>query len=569
MKLATRDENLNLIGILRHHLPKAFPALGSTLSADEQRQLDEARDKLLSELVLGHGSETRKAAFASDVPTIEGFFSGYQARSAIAWLGIAILVAVIIEKRCQGHLHRGSAPQPTREEYFSYAAPRLKIEASMLANLYKEGSTFEDQKHLLFSGTGGVPGLTLDFIAQNRTKLLDLTEAVINHGQRQALLHFREDTCRDFAHWAKYTAPTNSSSADKTTPELTEEQKATIEARKAAAKTRAEARRKTMAERQVAIDAEVAALSEDEKFIIRTFQLGMHPFMATAPVGRPQFLDELPARLVANRERLQGEVDAHTPRRTFDPSDSVNLADDLGGILSVLEAEERISAAVTSLAERKRTVCILAYRLHNEPALIQQWQALSYTSLQAYAEARLGMGPEIYRYAKIGRALFLYHYLIADLPNNTSEGFFQKLEHVESALLTHKGDSALVEHALRTLTPEDFKEFSRNPDFKEPEFPRTVTRDDLNKAYLYRSQMRHQRIHGHGTAMRLVALTDRDEQRYVYAIFAQMEAELATQAAATPPIPAGVPIQIQAPVEKPDTVDAEATLEYEVMEEVA
>jgi hypothetical protein len=189
---------------------------------------------------------------------------------------------------------------------------------------------------------------------------------------------------------------------------------------------------------------------------------------------------------------------------------------------------------------------------------------MGFTSLQAYAEARLGMGPEIYKYAKIGRALFLYHYLIADLPNNTSEGFFQKLEHVELALQTHKGNAVAVEHALVALSPEDFKEFSRNPDFKEPEFPRSVTQADLNNVYLYRGQMQHQRLYGHAPAMRLVALTDRDEQRYVYTIFAQMEAELAAQAAATPFIPASEPITLPASVEEPSTVGVDATTEYAI-----
>jgi hypothetical protein len=529
MKLPTQDDALNLVGILRHHLPKDFPATGATLSAEEQRQLDTAKDKLLTELVLGHGNETRTAAFASEVPVIEDFLSGYRARSAMAWLGIAFLVYVIIDKRCQGHLAPGSTPQTPREEYFSYAAPRLKIEASTLSNLYKEGATFEDQKRLLQGGSGGVPGLSLDVIAQNRTKLLDLTEAVMRHGQRQALLHFRDDSSRAFAQWAKYSAPTSSSVSDTATSEQTEEQKAKTEARKAAAKARAAERRTTIAARQAAIDAEAAELDDEGKFVIWTFQVGMVPFPAEAPKGRPQFLNELPSRLIANRERLARELRASTPCRAFDPNDSVNLATPaLWDISSVLEAEERISSAVTSLAEHKRTVCILAYRLHNEPELIEQWRALHYDNLQAYAEARLGIGPEIYKYAKIGRALIRYHYLIADLPDHDSEGFFKKMEHVERAIQTRKGDSAAVERALITLSPEDFKEFSRNPDFVEREFPRLVTQAQLDQVYEYRSSMRHMRAHG--AVLRLVALKDQDESRYVYRIFAQMEAELAAQA---------------------------------------
>jgi hypothetical protein len=257
----------------------------------------------------------------------------------------------------------------------------------------------------------------------------------------------------------------------------------------------------------------------------------MVPFIAEAPLGRPQFLDELPSRLVSYRESLEREVDARTPRQVFEPSDSVNLTDGLGNISSVFEAEERITLAVTSLAEHKRAVCILAYRLHNEPALIQQWQNLGYKSLQSYAQARLGIGAEIYRYAKIGHALIRYHYLIADLPDHDSEGFFRKMEHVERAIQTRKGDSIAVEHALITLSPEDFKEFARNPDFVEREFSYPVTQAQLDQVYEFRSSMRH--LRAHGAVLRIVAVRDRDESRYVYRVFEQMEAELAAQAAIT------------------------------------
>ncbi|HET6456439.1 MAG TPA: hypothetical protein VFI02_18705 [Armatimonadota bacterium] len=528
MKLPTQDDALNLVGILRHHLPKDFPALDAALSAEEQRQLDTAKDKLLTELVLGQNGETRKAVFVASVPVIEGFISGYRARSAMGWLGIAFMIYIIVDKALFAQ-HDGFTRQSSREEYFTYASPRLRFSASELSNLYKEGSTFEDKKFLLLGGTGGIPGLTLDFVAQNRTKLLDLTEAVVRHDQRQALLHFRDDSSREFAQWAKYTAPTSSSAQDATTPEETAEEKAKTEARKAAAKARAAERRKTIAARQAEIDAEVAELSDEEKFVIRTFQSRMVPFIAEAPQGRAEFLDELPSRLVSYRESLEREVDARTPRRAFDPNDSVNFADGLGKVTSVFEAEERITAAVTSLAEHKRAVCILAYRLHNEPALIQQWQALGYHNLQDYAEARLGIGPEIYKYAKTGRALIRYHYLIADLPDHDSEGFFRQMEHVERAIQTHKGDSLAVEHALITLTPEDFKEFARNPDFVERKFSHPVTQAQLDQVYEFRSSMRH--LRAHGSVLRLVALRDRDESRYVYRVFEQMEAELAAQAA--------------------------------------
>ena len=95
---------------------------------------------------------------------------------------------------------------------------------------------------------------------------------------------------------------------------------------------------------------------------------------------------------------------------------------------------------------------------------------------------------------------------------------------------TRKGDSAAVERALITLSPEDFKEFSRNPDFVEREFlAGSSTQAQLDQVYEFRSSMRHMRARG--AVLRLVALKDQDEARYVYRIFAQMEAELAAQAA--------------------------------------
>ena len=556
MKLPTQDDALNLVDILRHHLPKDFPAIDATLSTEERRQLDIAKDKLLSELVLSTSGTTSKAVFASDVPTIEVFLSGYKASSAMAWLGIAFMVFIVIDKNLHAQ-HDNFTRKTSREEYFAFLAPRIRFSASELSNLYKEGSTFEDKKFLLLGGTGGVPGLKLDFIAQNRTKLLDLNEAVIRHDPRQALLHFRDDPSREFATWAKYTAPISSSTADTATPEETEEQKAKTEARKTAAKARAAERRKTIAARQAKIDAEVAELSDEEKLVIHTFQSRMVPFIAEAPLGRPQFLDELPSRLVSYRESLEREVDARTPRQVFEPSDSVNLTDGLGNISSVFEAEERITLAVASLAEHKRAVCILAYRLHNEPALIQQWQNLGYKSLQNYAQARLGIGAEIYRYAKIGHALIRYHYLIADLPDHDSEGFFRKMEHVERAIQTRKGDSIAVEHALITLSPEDFKEFARNPDFVEREFSYPVTQAQLDQVYEFRSSMRH--LRAHGAVLRIVAVRDRDESRYVYRVFEQMEAELAAQAAITI---AEKPVMDAVLVEEIAAEEAEGAVEY-------
>jgi hypothetical protein len=527
MKLPTQDDTLNLVSILRHHLPKDFPALDATLSADERRQLDNAKEKLLSELVLGQSRDARDALFASNTKDFEEFMSGYHARSAMAMFGVAYMVFVIIDKKLHSQ-HDGFSQETSREEYFTYAAPRLKLTASDLSNLYKEGWTFENQKFLLLNGTKGVPALALEDIARNRTKLLDLQEAVIRHGHRQALLHFRDDSCREFSQWAKYSAPSGSNEPGSSTPEQAMKQKAKAEARKAAAKARAEERRKTLAARRAEIDAEAAELSEEEKLIIRTIQSGFAPFIAEAPRDRPQFLDELPLRLVAYREKLERETDLRTPRRDFNREDSVNLVDKLGKVTSIFEAEERIADAVSSLAERKRVVCIIAYRLHNEPALVREWQNLGYGSLQEYAKARLNIGPEIYRYAKIGRALIRYHYLIADLPDHDSESFFGKMEHVERAIQTHKGDSSAVEHALIALSSEDFKEFSRDPDFKEKEFSYPVTRAQLDQVYEYRSSMRH--LRAHGAVLRIVALRDRDDSRYVLRVFEQMEAELAAQA---------------------------------------
>ena len=564
MNLPTNDEQLNLVTILRHHLPTAFPDSTSGLSPDQRRQLDDAKDQLLAELVLGHDELTRQAVFSSKVEDLEGFLSGYHARSAMAWLGIAFLVFIIIDKMLHGQLH-GCTPETTREEYFSRAAPRLKIEASTLSNLYTEGRTLEEQKFLLLNGTGDVPAVSLDFVAANRTKLLHLTEAIQRHSHREALLHYRDDNSRDFSKWARYATPQQSSStAAELTPEQLAEEKAKSEARKALNKARAEARRKKAAERQAAIDAEVATFTDDDRFVVRTFQSGMVPFIAIAPVGRPQFLDHLPERLVAYREHLNHERDRDTVRSDFDPSDSVNLAHTLGNIGSIFEAEDRITSAITSLAEGRRTVSVLSYRLHNEPALIEQWTKLGYHSLQAYAEARLGMGPEIYTYAKIGRALLTFRYLIADIPDHDSEGFFKKMAHVERAIQTYKGDSIAVRQALITLSPEDFEDFAKNPDFKERQFSRPVTQTQLDQVYSYRSMMAHYRVYGHIEAMRLVAVLDQDESRIVNHVFQEMEAEFAAQAAASPLIPASEPITFPAPVEEPDTVGADATIEYAI-----
>lgn len=528
MKTFQQDDGLSLSSILRNHLPARFPTLDSNLSSDEERQLNAAKDKFLTELILGQDAEARTAIFASDVATIEAFMVGYHARSAMAWLGIAFMVFVIVDKVLHAQ-HEGLTKETTRAEYFSYIAPRLKLEPSLLSNLYKEGCALEEHRRTLLGGTGSVPGVDLDFVARNRTKLLDFTEAVCRHDHEQALCHFREDTSRDFAAWAKYAAPIGSINADETKPELTEEQKARAEARKDEALARAAKRRETLAARRAAIEAEAAELPDEEKFIIRTLQSGMVPNIAVAPEGRPQFLDELPARLTTYRNSLDREVDARTPRGTFNPADPVNLAAGLGKVSSVFEAEERIGAAFTSLAERKRVVCILAHRLHTEPALISEWQALRFKSLQAYAKARLGMGAEIYRFAKIGRALMRYHYLVADLPDHDSESFFLKMEHVEQAIKTWKGDSLAVGRALNTLSPEDFKEFSRNPDFKAREFSMPVTQEHLDQVYEFRASMRH--LRACGSVVRVVALFDKDEARYVDRLFGQMEAEVSAREA--------------------------------------
>ncbi len=230
---------------------------------------------------------------------------------------------------------------------------------------------------------------------------------------------------------------------------------------------------------------------------------------------------------------------------------------------SVLEAEERICSAITSLAEHRRTVYILSYRLHNEPELITQWRALGYDNLQQYAKARLGIGPEIYKFAQIGRALLCFHYLVADLPDHDSEGFFQKMAHVERAIKTHKGDSLAIEHALIVLSPEDFKEFSQNPDFQEREFPRSVTQAQLDEVYVFRSSMLHMRAHGAG-AVRLVALVDQDEARFIHILYDEMEAELAAKAAATPLTAPAEPVMISVTAEEPATADAEDAIEYAV-----
>jgi hypothetical protein len=554
MKLQSGDEALDLVNILRHQLPKGFPGSGSNLSPDEQRQIDDAKNKLLAELVLGHDERTRQAAFATKVEDIERFIAGFHTRSAMTWLGVAFLVFIIIDKKLHAQLHE-CTPQTTQEEYFSRAAPRLKIEASMLSTLYTEGRTLEEQKQLLFCGTGDVPAVTLEFVATNRTKLLSLTEAIRRHSHREALAHYRDDTSRAFSEWAKYSTPEPSSNAaDELTAEELAEEKAKAEARKATNKARAEARQQKAAECQAAIDAEVATFSEDDKFVVRTFQSGMVPAIATAPVGRPQFLDQLPERLIAYRARLNREVDEHTVRADFDPEDPVNLVDGLGNTGSIFEAEARIMAAHTTLAKDKRMVSVLCYRLHNEPALIEQWTKFGYHSLQAYAKARLGMGPEVYTFAKIGRALLQFRYLIADLPDHDSESFFKKIVHVERAIQTHKGDVGPVRHALITLSPADFEDFSKNAGFQERLFERPVTQAQLDQVYGFRAQMAFNRTYGHGDAMMLVALIDQDESRFLHVIFDEMEAELAAQAAIT--------LADRQAIDAAPAEEAEAAVEY-------
>ena len=269
--------------------------------------------------------------------------------------------------------------------------------------------------------------------------------------------------------------------------------------------------------------------------VVRIIQAGYVPFIATAPKGRAFFLDHLEERLAGYRDKLTRQVADSLVRSDFDPSDPVNLHDGLGSIGSIFEAEDRIRAANLTIAEGKRTVYHLCFRLYNEPDLIAQQRELGFTSLQDYSEARLDIGSEVYAYAAIGRALVKYRFLVADLPDHDSDAFFKKVAHLERAVQTHRGNYAAIRHAITTLGPKDFKSFSANADFTERQFQQPVTPEQIEQAHDFFMTMRHNRLYGHAEAMKLIALYDRDESRIVYWIFRDLEKELA---AGTLPIPA-------------------------------
>ena len=86
-----------------------------------------------------------------------------------------------------------------------------------------------------------------------------------------------------------------------------------------------------------------------------------------------------------------------------------------------------------------------------------------------------------------------------------------------------------------------------------------MTEAQLTQVYSFRSMLTHNRIYGHGAAMKLVAVLDQDESRVVHWIFAEMEAELKAQAAITL---ADRPAVDAVPVEKVATEEAKAPAEY-------
>lgn len=538
MTLPKMDETLALVEILKRELPVDATIQGSVRSSDDERRLRDVQDRLLAELAITHDERTREAILTNDLSFIESLIKADKKRSDLAMVGVAGLVYTIVSKKLFKDLYLCRS----QEEYFSRAAPRLKLKATTLHNLYVQGLVIEENAFLLMNGYAGVPGVDIQFIAANRTKLLDFTEALSKNDPREVLAHYREDNVREFARWAKYGAPAEAAGSGSSSAEdraATDAEKA--KARKAKAQAKADAKRRKIQERQARIDAEVARMSEDELTVIRIYQSGNVPYIVMPPKGRAFFLNTIEERLEAYREGQSRDLAARLQHEDFDPEDPVNLGDGLGRLSNIYDIEERIMEAMSSQAEGKRLTCVLLYRVYNERPLVEQWTGLGYRSFQSYAEDHLGLGSEVYDLAKVGHALLKYRYLIADLADNESDNFFKKLVHLDAAIQTYRGDIVIIRQALDTLDPEDFADFAKNSDFKVRQLDRSVTAELIERAHEFFAMMNHYRHYGHVEAMKLVSLMERDESRIVHRIFREMEAELAAGTLSVPADPSEAP----------------------------
>jgi hypothetical protein len=552
------DRSLDLVQLLHLELPVDFPADGSSLTPDQERQLAEAQTRILSSLVIGHDERTRSSFFSSSISVIEGFIKGILARTEMLMLGIAYLVYHVVDAR----LYRKVYGCTSKAEYFQRTSLLDIYSASTLENLRVQGFVLEDFQFVLMSGSHGVPPFSLEFIASRRTMLLDFPKAVQLFQPRRALEYFRDDDQRTFSERVKVASlgkpATDASTGDGQQPAASPADDVdAAKARTAAAKARSEERRRIAAERQAEIDDEVAAFSVDDTAVVHAFQAGYVPHVAMAPDGHPDFLDSIEDRLVAYRDRMNREVAeriGHDP--SFDPENPIDLRDAPGRLSNIFEIEARIHAANASVAEGNRTYYGLMWRLYNEKPLVEQWKALGYLSFEKYSAERLGIRSGAYTDVEIGRVLLKYRHLIADLPNRDAKALFPMLANLEHAIVTHRGDYLAVAHAISTLGVGKFKDFAKDASYIMSLYARPVTRAMLEDLYSYRSMLAHYRERGH--AVKVVALYERDEQRIVDRLFREMLAELDKQA---PEMTAAL---MEEASEEP-TVDAKVSAEDVVM----
>ena len=196
MALPKMDKSLDFAQLLRNELPINFPIASSTLTAEQQRQLTEAQERLLSGIVTTHDERTRSSLFSTSLNIIEGFIISIRVRSAVLMLGVAFLVFHIVDDRLYKRLY-GCV---SKEEYFLRTALLPIFGPTTLHNLYWEGYALEMFQFQLLSGSFGIPAFTFEFIAANRTKLLDFPAAVQQFDPHAAVLHFRDDSSREFYH---------------------------------------------------------------------------------------------------------------------------------------------------------------------------------------------------------------------------------------------------------------------------------------------------------------------------------------------------------------------------------
>ena len=239
MALPKMDKSLDFAQLLRNELPLDFPIASSTLTAEQQRQLTEAQERLLSGIVTTHDERTRSSLFSTSLDIIEGFISSIRVRSAVLMLGIAYLVFHIVDDKLYKRLY-GCV---SKEEYFLRTSLLPIFGPTTLHNLYWEGYALEMFQFQLLSGSFGIPAFTFEFIATNRTKLLDFPAAVQQFDPHDAVLHFRDDSSREFTTWVKNGVPTQALNAEGSDAQDAPEPSPEAEARKAQAKARAEARK--------------------------------------------------------------------------------------------------------------------------------------------------------------------------------------------------------------------------------------------------------------------------------------------------------------------------------------